>query len=165
MLTDYFRHLNRQDVIFAPPGAHILLKWAKTLQDRVGHHVIQIPSLDHSLLYPVLALKNLLNSSPVPPSAPLFAANSPPFHPIIDTHIRDALRAIVRSLNLDPVEYGFHAFRRSGATLAFDSQVPLQNIMAHGLWKSPSIWTYLQNASTAASIVPSTFSSVIPSSF
>ena len=54
---DYVRHLNRQDVIFAPPGGHVLLKWTKTLQDRVGHHVVQIPQLDHPLC-PVLALKN-----------------------------------------------------------------------------------------------------------
>ena len=162
---DYFRHLNRQDVIFAPPGAHVLLKWIKTLQDRVGHHVVQIPQLDHPLLCPVLALKRLLDSRPLSPSCPLFASKSPPpFHPVIDTNIRDALRSIVTSLHLDPAAYGFHAFRRSGATLAFDSHIPLQNIMAHGLWRSPSIWTYLQNASTAASIIPSTFSSIFPSS-
>ena len=148
-----------------PPGAHVLLKWAKTLQDRVGHHVVQIPSLDHPLLCPVLALRNLMDSRPLPPSFPLFASNQYPYQPVIDTHIRDALRSILISLNLDAVAYGFHAFRRSGATLAFDCQVPLQNIMAHGLWKSPSVWTYLQNASTAASIIPSTFSSVIPPSF
>ena len=161
---DYFRHLNRQDVIFAPPGAHVLLKWTKTLQDRVGHHVVQIPQLDHPLLCPVLALKRLLDSRPLSPSCPLFASKSPPFRPVIDTNIRDALRSIVTSLHLDPAAYGFHAFRRSGATLAFDSHIPLQNIMAHGLWRSPSIWTYLQNASTAASIIPSTFSSIFPSS-
>ena len=117
---DYFRHLNRQDVIFATPGAHILLKWTKTLQDRVGHHVVQIPHQDHPLLCPILALKNLLNSRPLSPSFPLFASNQHPFHPVIDTHIRDVLRSITVSLNLDPVAYGFHAFRRSGATLAFD---------------------------------------------
>ena len=49
-------------------------------------------------------------------------------------------------------------------TLAFDCQVALQNIMTHGLCKSPSVWTYLQNASKAASTILSTFSSVVSSS-
>ena len=161
---DYSRHLNRQDVIFAPPGAHVLIKWAKTLQDRVGHHIVQIPQIHHPYLCPVQALLQLLQSRPLPPTFPLFASKLFPHHPIIDTKIRDALKCILTILKIDLKGHGFHTFRRSGATLAFDCQVPLQNIMAHGLWKSSSVWTYLQNASTAASTIPSTFASVIPSS-
>ena len=160
---DYSRHLNRQDIIFAPPGAHVLIKWAKTLQDRVGHHIIQIPEIHHPYLCPVQALLQLLQSRPLPPASPLFASKDFPHHPIIDTKIRDALKPILSLLKIHIKGHDFHAFHRSGATLAFDCQV--QNIMAHGLRKSPSVWTYLQNASTAASTIPSTFASVIPSSF
>ena len=161
---DYSRHLNRQYIIFAPPGAHVLIKWAKTLQDRVGHHIIQIPQIHHPFLCPVQALLQLLQSRPLQPTFPLFSSKDFPHHPIIDTKIRDALRSILTSLKIDLKGHGFHSFRKSGVTLAFDCQVPLENIMAHGSWKSPSIWTYLQNASTAASTIPSTFAAVIPSS-
>ena len=57
--------------------------------------------------------------------------------------------------------HGFHSLRRSGATLAFDNNVQLQDIMAHGLWRSSAVWCYLQSSSLAPSIIPTTFSSVI----
>ena len=148
----------------------MLIKWATTLQDRVGHHLIQIPKIHHPYLCPVQALLQLLQSRPLPPTFPLFASKVFPHHPSIDTKIRDALKSVLTppyfSLhNILCFFHGFHSFRRSGTTLAFDCQVPLQNIMAHGLWKSPSVWTYLQNATTAASTIPFTIASVIPSSF
>ena len=159
---DSHKHLLRQDIIFAEPGAHILIKWSKTLQDRSAHHFVQIPVLKNPLFCPVLALRNLLNSRPMLPSAPLFIHQFPPFHPVIDTTIRDALRKVLNHIGVPLVGHGFHSFRRSGATLAFDNNVQLQHIMAHGLWRSSAVWTYLQNASLAPSVIPSTFAAIIP---
>ena len=159
------KHFLRQDLIFAPPGAHLLVKWTKTLQDGNTSHMIQIPQIENFFLCPIRALRTLLQSRPLPPSAPLFACKAPPHVQIIDTHVRDSLRQVLSILNISPIGHGFHTFRRSGATFAFDNNIPLQNIMAHGLWRSSAVWTYLQNASQAASIIPSTFASLIPSSF
>ena len=158
-------HILRQYVTFKPPGACILIKWTKTLQDYRSHHIVQLPTIQNVYLCPVQALKALLASRVLPPTASLFANNFPPYAQVIDTHIRDALKAILRAKGIPTTGHGFHTFRRSGATLAFDNNVPLQNIIAHGLWKSSSVWTYLQNASLAPSIIPSTFSSVIPPHF
>ena len=47
---DPYRHILRQDVLFLHPGAHILLKWTKTLQDRSAYHFDQIPKLE-TLIY------------------------------------------------------------------------------------------------------------------
>ena len=44
------KHFRRQDLIFAPPGAHLILKWCKTMQDNKSHHVIQIPQIDNYCL-------------------------------------------------------------------------------------------------------------------
>ena len=159
------RHFLRQDLILHHESAHLILKWTKTLQDSNSYHVIQLPSIKNIYLCPVRALTNLLSSRSLPPTAPLFANNFPPFSQIIDTHIRDALKTILTSRNIHLQGHGFHTFRRSGATYAFNHNVPLQNIMAHGLWRSSAIWTYLQNASMAASIIPKTFASTIPSHF
>ena len=159
------RHFLRKDLIFAPPGAHLLIKWTKTLQDHKSHHWVQLPTLQNHFLCPVRALKALLRSRPLPPLAPLFANNFYPYSQVIDTHIRDALRRILLHRNIPTKGHGFHTFRRSGATLAFDNNVKLQDIMAHGLWRSSSVWTYLENASQAPSIIPSTFSRIIPPSF
>ena len=73
------RHFLRQDLIFAHPGAHLIIKWTKTLQDHNSHHVIQLPSIQNPFLCPVRALKHLLQSRPLPPHSPLFANNFPPF--------------------------------------------------------------------------------------
>ena len=155
------RHLLRQDIIFAPPGAHVLLKWTKTLQESRSHHFVQIPMLGDHPLCPVTALKSLLDSRPLPPQTPLFVHKNPPHLPVIDTSIRDALKLVLSHLGIPLEGHGFHTFRRSGATLAFDNNVQLQDIMAHGLWRSSAVWSYLQSSSLAPSIIPTTFSSVI----
>ena len=162
---DPSKHFLRQDVILAHPGAHIVIKWTKTLQDNKSHHVVQIPQLPNIYLCPVRALKALLSSRPLPPSAPLFALHSYPHNQVIDTQVRSALKKILIYKNFPSRGFSFHAFRRSGATFAFDHSVPLQNIMSHGLWRSSAVWIYLQNASQAPSIIPSTFSANIPSHF
>ena len=159
------KHFLRRDLTFAPPGVHLLVKWTKTLQDHKSNHVIQLPELENIFLCPVRALKALLASRPLSPSAHLFANCYPPFNQVIDSHMRHALKQVLILRNIPPIGHGFHTFRRSGATYAFDHNVALQNIMAHGLWRSSSIWTYLQNASQAASIIPLTFSSSIPPNF
>ena len=69
---DPSRHFLRGDIIFGPPGAHIIVKWAKAMQGSTKHQVVQIPSLPSSPLCPVSALKSLLQSVTAPPSAPLF---------------------------------------------------------------------------------------------
>ena len=45
---DYMKQLARADVIFAPPGAHLIIKWSKTLQFRKKVKVLKIPSLGSS---------------------------------------------------------------------------------------------------------------------
>ena len=59
---DRNKHILRQDILFLPPGAHILLKWTKTLQDSSAHHFVQIPVLKNPTLCPVRAIKKLLRS-------------------------------------------------------------------------------------------------------
>ena len=159
------RHCLRKDLVFDNQSAHLIIKWTKTLQDAKSYHIIQLSVIKNIYLCPVRALRNLLASRPLPPSAPLFANNFYHFAQIIDTHIRDALKTILTSRNIHLQGHGFHTFRRYGATYAFNHNVPLQNIIAHGLWQSSAIWTYLQNASMAASVIPQTFASTIPPHF
>ena len=137
----------------------------KTLLHHKSHHVIQIPSIENIFLCPVRALQALLKSRPLPPSFPLFANFSYPHHQVIDTHIKNALEKVLAFKNFPLKGFGFHTFRHSGATFVFDHNVALQNIMAHGLWRSSAAWIYLQNASQAPSIIPTTFATHIPSHF
>ena len=159
------KHILRQDILFLDPRAHVLFKWTKTLQESSAHHFVQIPRLSNLDLCPVQALMDRMQTRPLPKHAGLFVHRAPPFSPVIDTTIRDALKTVLTYLNFPSQGHGFHSFRRSGATLAFDSNIQLQDIMAHGLWKSAAIWQYLQKASVALSIVPTTFAAIIPPFF
>ena len=133
------RHILRQDIVFKQPGTHVVIKWAKTLQDKSKIHIIQLPSLQNRQLCPTLAIYNLLQDRILPPDSPLFAAREHPHKQVIDTHFRDALKMILTHLGESQPGLGFHAFRRSGATFAFDHKVPLQAIMNHGMWKSSAV--------------------------
>ena len=126
------KHFLRRYLKFSPPGAHLLIKWTKTLQDYKSHHVIQLPELDNIYLCPVKALKALLSSRPLSGSDPLFANRYPPYNQVIDSHVRYALKQDLTLRNISPRGHGFNMFRRSGATYAFDHNVAIQNIMAYG---------------------------------
>ena len=72
----------------------------------------------------------------------LCSNNFPPFTQGIDTR-SEMPSKLCSSGTFPPSGHRFHTFRRSGATLAFGKNVPLQNIQAHGLWKNIALWIYL----------------------
>ena len=158
---DPSRHFTRGDVIFGPPGAHTIVKWAKAMQGSTKHQVVQIPSLPTSPLCPVRALKTVL-SSPAPSSSPLFTSPPPsPSVPITAPMVTSTLARLLSSMGLNPSYYGFHAFRRSAVSWAADHNVPLQNLKAHGGWSSNAIHTYLNHTPKASSTVASTFQKIL----
>ena len=64
-------------------------------------------------------------------------------------------------MGLNSSEFGFHAFRRSGATYAFECNVPVENIKVHGHWKSDAVYTYLQSTSKSSRKVSDMFQNTI----
>ena len=128
-------------------------------------------SKSHSFVIQFYAQFMLFKSSSIPDPFPLLSPSLSTIlllsillltlDNVID--IRDALRKILVHLGIPLTGNGFHTFSRSGANLAYDNNVDLQHTMGHGLWRSSAVWTYLQNASQAPSIVPLTFASIIPS--
>ena len=73
---DSSRQLSRGDIIWGHPGAHVVLKWSKTIQDRLSHQVVQIPSLKARDICPVTALRLMLAALVtyiVNKNSPLFA--------------------------------------------------------------------------------------------
>ena len=161
---DPSKHFLRKDLIFGPPGAHLIMKWSKTLQSPNSHHIIQLPSISTFFLCPIRALRALIRSRPLSDDGPLLACVQFPHHQVIDTVVRDALRTVLLHRGLPTKGYSFHTFR-SGASFAFDHNVKIQNIMYHGTWRSSAVWSYIQQSSHSSSIVPLTFARHIPSSF
>ena len=79
----------------------------------------------------------------------LIASNAQPF-----------LKTCTVSMGLNPSHYTFHSFHRSGASLAFDSSVALEN-KQHGSWRSEAVWSYLNSTPTDASVISHTFQKLI----
>ena len=71
--------------------------------------------------------------------------------------VRKVLTKAIRSMGLEPKDYGFHCFRRSGANLALEMRVPLEHIKMHGHWKSEAIWSYLKVSPKMSGVVAKTF--------
>ena len=71
--------------------------------------------------------------------------------------VHNILTKAIRSMGLEPKDYGFHCFRRSGANLALEMKVPLEHIKIHGHWKSEAIWSYLKASPKVSGIVAKTF--------
>ena len=61
----------------------------------------------------------------------------------LDTRLRKHFKNIITALNLGQSSLTFHSFRRSGATMAFNSEVPIQDIQSHGTWTSDCVWSYI----------------------
>ena len=60
------------------------------------------------------------------------------------------LKLVITNLGLNPSQYTFHMFPRSGASMAFDNNVQFENIKQHGNWQSE-----------AAIAVPTTFQQLL----
>ena len=78
-------------------------------------------------------------------SAPLFSVFSGSgLEPITYKQFCVFLARIVSKLNLDPLLYSPHSFRRGGATFAFDCHIPSEIIKLQGDWKSDAYLVYLE---------------------
>ena len=141
---DPLQQLARADIIFAPPGALVLVKWSKTLQHKNKVRILKIQHLGTSPLCPIRALKILLKFTPGSFNSTLFQVQ---YHdtwvPLTDTRLRKNLAIILKKLKLENSNITFHSPQRSGASLAFNFHVPFQDIQSHGTWTSECVWSYI----------------------
>ena len=152
------KQLAQGDIFFAPPGAHILLKWSKTMQMNNSVRLIKIPSLGSSSICPVKALKNLRSLTPKGSNKPLFQVKfRDHWVPLSDTRLRKQFSIILVKLQLQSSNITFHSLRRSGTTWAFNSNVSLQNIQSQGTWTSQCVWSYITQNHRASDDVALTF--------
>ena len=139
---DTSRHLTRGDIQTTTPGMLITLKWSKTMQSRHKSHVIALPSLWPSPLFPVHALKKAIAHYRPKNHDPLFQVWSPQGHYLVtESKLRKTLSKLNAMIGLPPHHFSFHTFRRSGASCAYNAHVPVQNIKTHGSWASNCVWT------------------------
>ena len=159
---DPLKQLSRGDLIFAPPGINLIIKWSKTLQTRDKIKVLKIPSLGSSTLCPVSALRKLLLATPGSKNDPLFQIKCySKWVPLSDTRLRKAFSTILARINLGAAGVTYHSLRRSGATLAFNLNVPMQDIQSHGTWTSEAVWAYITQDHNASTSVATSFQNLL----
>ena len=136
----------------------MLIKWSKTLQTRNVVKILKVPFLGSNPICPVTAIKNLLAITPGSKNEPLVQYKTlKGWVPLTDTQIRCHFHLILKRLNLHTSNLTFHAFRCSGATYAFNSNVELQHIQSHGTWTSECVWRYITLDHNAADQVSLAF--------
>ena len=63
--------------------------------------------------------------------------------PLTDNQVRRHFKTLLCRLQLQDSNRTLHAFRRSGASFAFNSNVSLQDIQSHGTWTLECVWKYI----------------------
>ena len=141
------RQLCRGDIIFHSKGAIVLVKRTKTIQNPTDCIKIPLPLIEGSILCPVAALQQFIKYNPACPNDPLFIIKHHQASNIIITQnrARSVLESILKQLGLPKSYNGFHTFRRSGATLAYQLGVPIPSIQNHGTWISDTVWRYIKH--------------------
>ena len=147
---DHTRHLTGNDVFFTEKYLKVLLKWSKTMQTRDKVQCITLPKLKIKPLCPFRAVKALFKLYPMSGLSPLPQIQSDlGSNPLTDSQVRKSLKTINVHLGLSPAFFTFHDFRQSGATYAFNSHIPIQQIKRHGTWSSDCVWGYIQSDHTS----------------
>ena len=159
---DYTRHLTGEDIFFTKKFVKVLIKWSKTNQNRDKVQCIILPKLRNSLICPHKAIKSLYRLYDMSSSTSLFQIKTTQgWIPLTDSRVIKDLKSINLVLGLNPSYHTFHDFRRSGATFAHASHVPIQDIKRHGTWSSDCVWKYIYSDHLSGENLASTLAETI----
>ena len=159
---DPSRHLCAGDLIFGQQFLKVILKWSKTIQARDRVHLLTLPKVKGSNLCPYKACKEALRLYQPASNQPLFQFyTNGRWLVLTDIRIRKFLAKVNLKLGLPMNYYTFHAFRRSGATLAYNSKVPIPQIKDHGSWSFDCVWTYITKDHTNGEHIASIFAHLL----
>ena len=164
MSYDMATHLARGDYLPVASHATLVLKWSKTLQQQGSYATVQLPCLGTSQLCPMKAIEIMAKLLPAGQNDPLFCIpQGTRLLPLTQSKVRKVLQNIVIRLDLCPSAFSFHTFRRTGASLAFNNNVPLEAIKHQGTWSSDSVWTYIHQDHALQNQVSQTFKQLLGS--
>ena len=142
----------------------IVVKWSKTIQVATAGTFIVIPDLGSNPLCPSAALGRWIqmkkSSKSCSSNSPLFGHENISLSP---PQVRAHLARVLKFLHMQPHDFPFHTFRRSGATLAFNANVGIQHIKRHGTWSSDAVQAYFIEDPLHASGVAKTFTRMLHS--
>ena len=118
-------------------------------------HVIKLPVVHDPILCPTTALLKLMQKFVFNSDQPLFILDD--YTLLTQSALRRILATFLRMMNLPLVGFGFHTFRRCGASIAYDANVPLAAIKMHGAWQSDALWSYISADTSQTLKIPLAF--------
>ena len=147
------KQLARKDIYFTNINAVVGIRWSKTHQFSRELLTFPLPRLDGSVLCPVRALRNVLDTIPGKPEAHLFARSDG--SSLTYRQFHDKLRLVLGQVGVQYAEqYSSHSFRRGGCTFSFLCGIPILVIKTLGSWRSDCFLKYIEfplESRTAAS--------------
>ena len=147
-----------QDIIFTSKGLQIILKCAKNMQFSSQYRVVHIPKIGVAEICPVRSIKAMIRVQRLTDSATLFVIYiGQEKVPLTTFKVRAVLSKALLRMGLEPKDFSFHCFRRSGACLALELKVPLENIKIHGHCRSDAVLSYLMKTPKATAVVADAF--------
>ena len=150
-LFDRSRHTCHGDIIQAPPGLLIIIRWAKTQQTVASSPVLPLPAIPGHPADPAAAFHQLISVSPsTSPDHPLLSYRRGPRVVVVTVPmLAAAFAAMIGALHLDPALYSLHSLRRGGATAAHRRGLHQELIKRHRMWSSDSFWAYITSLGVA----------------
>ena len=119
--------LQRSHFAVHPLGMSLTLPCTKTHQHYDQIHSVVLPRINNSVLCPLTAITEMFVRIPALHSDTVFGYwDLGSYVPLVVHRVRQMLARCVRQLRLDPGQFTFHAFHRSGATYSFNQNVPLR---------------------------------------
>ena len=108
------RHMCRGDVLVAPPGLLIIIRWTKTLQCVGKTPVLRLPAVQGHPANPLAVYRELLTISPTVSHNQLLltVTKGTTVIPVNVSMLARALAAMLQSLGLNTVFYSLHSPRR-----------------------------------------------------
>jgi integrase len=121
----FSKHLTRGDLQIFQEGIRVQLRWSKTMQNyRQGAEVV-LPCIKTSNICPVATLLALNKQFPIQPNQPLLAyKHNQSLKILTSAKLQNMVNVASSKLNFQH-NITFHALRRSAASLAFQSGVPI----------------------------------------
>ena len=156
---DKSRHLLLSDLVFAYPGVHIKVKWAKNIRAPEKQHIVKIPAVQVPFMCQGQALSSLLQKFLLQPNDPLFILDD--YHLLTQSHLRSHLATFLCNMGIPLEGHGFYTLQRPAATIAYDANASLTAIKSHCLWSSDAIRCYISDNTSQALQVLLTFQHLV----
>ena len=134
------KNLCRGDILPNEHNVVIVIKWSKTLQAPQQGSYIVLPKLQDHRICPAVNFQRMCSLYAVSVNSPCFSTL---FFTVTERLVRQHLKNILQDLKLYPGQMSFHTFRRSGATLAYNLGINMEDIKRHGTWRSEAVQSYI----------------------